>query len=77
MTDVTETPSAGGRDARRGREARRAARSARGAASIPYITRNLPLTEVLTEEGLALIEHNAETLLEEIGIEFRDYPTAL
>ncbi len=62
---------------RRGREARRTARAQRAAASVPYITRAIPLTEVLSEEGLSLIEHNAETLLEEIGIEFRDHAGAL
>ncbi|MEJ1158712.1 trimethylamine methyltransferase family protein [Prosthecomicrobium sp. N25] len=74
---MTDMPEAGAREGRRGREARRAARSARSGVSVPYITRNLPLTEVLSEEGLALIEHNAETLMEEIGLEFRDYPAAL
>jgi trimethylamine--corrinoid protein Co-methyltransferase len=74
---MNEMPETGGRDGRRGRDARRAARATRGAASIPYITRNLPVTEVLSEEGLALIEANAERLLEEIGLEFRDYPSAL
>ena len=62
---------------RRGREARRAARAQRGVASIPYITRAIPTTEILGEEGLALIERNADTLLQEVGIEFRDYPGAL
>ena len=62
---------------RRGREARKAARAKRGAVSIPYITRNIPLTDMISEEGLAIIEANAETLLQEIGIEFRDYPAAL
>ncbi|MFO0408386.1 MAG: trimethylamine methyltransferase family protein, partial [Labrys sp. (in: a-proteobacteria)] len=65
------------KEARRGRDARRAARSQRAGASIPYITRNIPLTDVLSEEGMQTIEHNAETLLEEIGIDFRDYPRAL
>ena len=32
---------------------------------------------MLGEEGLALIESNADTILEEIGIEFRDDPEAL
>ena len=62
---------------RRGREARRVARQGRSAQSIPYITRNLPLTEVLSAEGLELIEHNADRLLAEIGIDFRGYPSAL
>ncbi len=67
----------GHREARRGREARRTARAQRGAVSVPFITRNIPRYELFDEEGLALIEHNAETLLQEIGIEFRDYPRAL
>src|SRR5206468_12 len=33
-------------------------------------------TEVLSEEGLAIIEHNAETILQEIGIDFKDHPRA-
>ena len=66
-----------GREGRRGREARRTARLAGRASSIPYITRNLPLTEVLSEEGLSIIEANAETILQEIGIDFKEYPRAL
>ncbi len=60
-----------------GRDAKRASRAARAASSIPYITRKIPYYEVLTEEGLALMEHNADTILEEIGIDFRDDPEAL
>ena len=60
-----------------GRDAKRAARTARASASVPYITRKIPCYEVLGEEGLALIEHNADTILEEIGIEFREDPEAL
>ena len=60
-----------------GRDAKRAARAARAGASIPYITRKIPYYEVLDEEGLALMEHNADTILEEIGIDFRDDPEAL
>src|ERR1035441_1742882 len=60
-----------------GRDAKRASRAARAASSIPYITRNIPYYEVLSEEGLALLEANADTILEEIGIDFRDDPEAL
>ena len=76
MTDASasETPSA---EPRRGREARRAARSKRSGASIPYITRAIPTTEMISPEGLAIIEANAETLLQEVGVDFRDYPAAL
>jgi trimethylamine--corrinoid protein Co-methyltransferase len=60
-----------------GREAKRAARSARSAASVPYITRKIPCYEVLGEEGLQIIERNADTILEEVGIDFRDDAEAL
>ncbi len=65
------------REPRRGRDARRAARAHRSHESIPYITRKIPLTEILSAEGLEIIERNAETLLQEIGIEFRDFSRAL
>jgi trimethylamine---corrinoid protein Co-methyltransferase len=60
-----------------GRDAKIAARTARSAASVPYITRKIPYYEVLSAEGLELLEHNAETILEEIGIDFRDDAEAL
>ncbi|QUD89446.1 trimethylamine methyltransferase family protein [Phenylobacterium montanum] len=66
-----------GRAGRGGRDAKRAARLAAAAAHIPFITRNIPYYEVLSEEGLALIEHNADTVLEEIGIDFKDDAEAL
>ncbi len=74
---MSTDPLPEGHEARRGREARRSARAQRGVVSIPYITRAIPLTEMLGEEGLAIIERNAETLLQEIGIEFREAPRAL
>src|ERR1700739_4237023 len=61
----------------RGPNAKRAARPARAGASVPFITRKIPYYEVLSEEGLALMEHNADTILEEIGIDFRDDAEAL
>ena len=60
-----------------GRDAKRAARAARAGASIPYITRSIPYFEVLTDEGLSIIERNAETILAEYGIEFREDDEAL
>ncbi|HER27313.1 MAG TPA: trimethylamine methyltransferase [Rhodospirillales bacterium] len=72
---MNEAKSSGPR--RRGRDSRRAARSERSAVSQPYIVRNIPPCEILTEQGLALIEANADTVLEEIGIEFRDDEEAL
>jgi trimethylamine--corrinoid protein Co-methyltransferase len=45
--------------------------------AIPYLTRKIPEYEVLGEEGLTQIEANAETILNETGIEFRDDAEAL
>ncbi len=66
----------------RGRRGRRGSRAHRAGIEIvsvskPYITRKIPYFEVLDEEGLELIENNADTILEEIGIDFRDMPVAL
>ena len=67
-----------GRSGGGGREARRAARTS-GAVGVhaPYLIRNLKPFEVLGEEALSVIEENAETVLQEIGIEFRDDAEAL
>ncbi|MBB3189180.1 trimethylamine methyltransferase family protein [Halomonas cerina] len=57
-----------------------ARRAGQGGAQVPvppYATRQIPCYEVLNEEGLSLIEHNADTILEDIGIDFRDDPEAL
>ncbi|MFM7706657.1 MAG: trimethylamine methyltransferase family protein [Gammaproteobacteria bacterium] len=75
MTDPT-TVSTGARRPS-ARDAKRAARTARGAASAPYIVRKIPRFEVLGDEGLAIIERNADRILEETGIEFREDPEAL
>ena len=75
MTEQTATKrrSRGG-----GRDARRQARDTSSAAlSAPYLVRNIAPVDILSDEGCELIEHNAETVLEEIGIEFRDDPEAL
>jgi trimethylamine--corrinoid protein Co-methyltransferase len=42
-----------------------------------YIERNIPNFEILNEEALQIIEYNAETVLEEIGVNFVDNPAAL
>ena len=60
-----------------GRAARRQARCRPALVQMPYISRRIPLTEVLSDEGLEIIENNAETILEEIGIEFHDDEEAL
>jgi len=61
---------------RRGRGGRRAGIPV-VTRSAPYVKRKIPFYEVLDEEGLQIIERNADTILEEIGIEFRDMPEAL
>ena len=69
------------RTRRRGRSgggaARRAERTAVRIESARFIERNIPNFEVLNEEALQIIEHNAETVLEEIGVKFVDNPAAL
>ncbi len=62
---------------RRGRAGRRAGEEQPKAASAPYITRNIPYYEVLDEAGLNLIEQNADTILNEVGIEFRNDSEAM
>ena len=42
-----------------------------------FIERKIPYHEVLNVDELEIIENNADMLLEEIGIEFRDFPSAL
>jgi trimethylamine--corrinoid protein Co-methyltransferase len=60
-----------------GRAARQAARSQASAAVLPYLVQVAAPFEALSEEGLVCIEGNAETILEEVGIDFRGYPSAL
>ena len=60
-----------------GGAARRAARTAVSFETAKYIERNIPNFEVLNEEALEIIEANAETILEEIGVNFLDNPARL
>ena len=59
-----------------GRAARQAARMHAVVEKVPFITRTMTPVEVLSEEGLELIESNADTLLEQVGIDFREAPDA-
>ncbi len=73
MSEVAE-----GRRARGGGGAAR--RAERGAVRIEcakFIERNIPNFEILNEEALQIIEANAETILEEIGVNFVENPAAL
>ena len=61
-----------------GRANRVAARQASVAVeTATFIERKIPCFEILNQEALELIEYNADTLLEEVGIEFREAPAAL
>ncbi|QMU57525.1 MAG: trimethylamine methyltransferase [Boseongicola sp.] len=60
-----------------GGAARRAERTAVKIEAAKYIERNIPNLEILNEEALDIIEANAETVLEEIGVAFVDNPAAL
>ncbi|RYH03411.1 trimethylamine methyltransferase [Salipiger sp. IMCC34102] len=74
MTDAA-TPTRRSRGG--GGAARRAERTAVSVETARFIERNIPNYEVLTDEALERIEYNAETVLEEIGVNFVDNPQAL
>ncbi len=66
---------------RRGRSgggaARRAERTAGDFGTAPTIQRKIPNLDLLDDETLSIIEANAETVLEEIGVNFVNNPGAL
>jgi trimethylamine--corrinoid protein Co-methyltransferase len=63
---------------RRGRRRRGGADSASAEPSAPaYIKRKIPHYSILDDESLSIIENNAETILEEIGIVFGEDPESL
>ncbi|HEX9857235.1 MAG TPA: trimethylamine methyltransferase family protein, partial [Paracoccaceae bacterium] len=72
MNEVAGRRARGG-----GGSARRAERTAVSFESARFITRNIPNFEILNEEALQIIEWNADTVLEEIGVNFVDNPAAL
>lgn len=59
-----------------GGAARRAERTAVRIESTRFIERNIPDFEVLNAEALELIEWNADTILEEVGVRFPEQPEA-
>ncbi len=68
---------AGRRSRSGGGASRRAERTAISFETARYIERNIPNFEILNEEALQIIEANAETVLEEIGVNFVENPDAL
>jgi len=73
MTEAAERSK--GRRRGGGRAGRASARVV--IARQPFLTRTLRPVELVSDEGLELLEHNADTILEEVGVEVRDYPSAL
>src|SRR5687767_13788069 len=71
MTDEPRRQRSGGR------AGRQAARLHRQIEREPFLTRTMTPFEVLDEEGLSLIERNADTILQEVGLEFRGDLVAL
>ena len=76
MSEAAE--AATGRRARGGGgAARRAERTAVQFETARFIERNIPNFEILNDEALEIIERNADTVLEEIGVNFVENPAAL
>ena len=77
--------NSGGQEAQRGRRrgggggaaARRQSRSGPKLVALPYVTRNLEPTDVLSLEAIEIIESNADTLMEEVGVIYSDDDEAL
>ena len=62
---------------RSGRKSRLQARAAKGAVSAPYVTRRIGLVSLIDDEAIAVIERNADRILDEIGMDFRGDPATL
>jgi len=75
MTQSAVTGRRSGRGG--GGAARRAERTALRIECAPTIQRQIPNFEILDDEALAIIEENADTVLEEIGVAFPTQPEAL
>ncbi len=69
---TTKTRRRGG-----GGAARRAERTSVKIESARFIERNIPNFEILSDEALEIIEANAEIILEDVGVNFVNNPTAL
>ncbi len=74
MTDELTSTGPGGAVGAKG--ARRCAPPVTARAEA-FLTRTMKPFELVSEEGLEILEHNADTILEEVGVEIRDYPSAV
>ena len=59
---------------RGGRSGRQDSENAAVPVIVPYITRKIPDYELLDDEALTMVEDNADTILEDVGIDFRYKP---
>ncbi len=60
-----------------GRSARQELRASHAIARQPFLTRTMKPFELVSDEGLSLLERNADKILEQVGITVRDYPSAI
>ena len=74
---MSDAATAGRRVRGGGGSVRRAERTAVSLETARFIERNIPNFEILNEEALQIIEWNADTVLEEIGVNFIENPAAL
>ena len=56
----------------RGRKRKQESRASSMVKRAPYIRRKISTFDILTEEGLCLIEQNADAILRDVGMEFHD-----
>jgi trimethylamine--corrinoid protein Co-methyltransferase len=73
MTDTSQ--STGRRSG--GRAGRAALRASHVIERVPFLTRTMQPFEIVSDEGLSLLEEAADTILQEVGVEIRDFPDAL
>ena len=75
MSENRQRAGRRGRGERGGSSARRTMRARRfDTTPLPFIQRRIPILDVLSEEGLEIVENNAETIMEEVGIAIKDDP---
>ena len=75
MSDNNKPVSATG--GRRRRAGRGQARERKITVAPAYVKRQIPFYEFLNEEGIVKLEEQADWLIQEVGVEFRDDPAAL
>jgi trimethylamine---corrinoid protein Co-methyltransferase len=77
MTEAATHSEAGTGRRSGGRAGRAALRASHVVERVAYLTRTMKPFEIVSDDGLAIIEDAADTILEEVGVEIRDYPSAL